>query len=148
MAHQLLRTVYPQPTLDIAAVLAERNQWDGPLLQRHMDGHLMMTSSTWYLHRHTDGDSFVTELHHDLADLNDTACADVANLLAALAHELSEPLTAITGYLGGMREVLRSPGQDLASVRAATHAAAEQATRAAEAVRLLRHLAATMQRAH
>ena len=147
MAHELLQTILPRPPRDIEAVLAERSQWDGPLLQRHMDGRLIITSSSWYLHRNADGESLVTELHHDLTGLNDAVCADVANLLGALSHELSEPLTAITGYLGGMREVLRSPGPDLAGVRAATDAAAKQATRAAEALRLLRHLAATMQRA-
>ncbi len=76
----------------------------------------------------------MTELHHDLADLNDTAlrgCSQSAGGIGARA--IGTATTAITGYLGGMREeFFDRRGRIWPACALPAHAAAEQATRAAE----------------
>jgi two-component system sensor kinase FixL len=62
----------------------------------------------------------------------------VGSLAAALAHELNQPLAAITNYLGAAQELVDGDISDPAMLRDAVSSAAEQALRAAEIVRRLR----------
>jgi len=62
----------------------------------------------------------------------------VGSLAAALAHELNQPLAAITNYLGAAQELVDGDISDPEMLRDAVSSAAEQALRAAEIVRRLR----------
>ena len=62
----------------------------------------------------------------------------VGSLAAALAHELNQPLAAITNYMGAAQELVDGDISDPEMLRDAVSSAAEQALRAAEIVRRLR----------
>ena len=68
----------------------------------------------------------------------------LADALAVLAHELSEPLTAISNYVDGAQRILQQGWPDLENVRKAMAQVSSQIARGAEGVRLLRDLATAM----
>ena len=68
-------------------------------------------------------------------------------MLAALAHELSEPLTAISNYVDGAQRILQRGWPDLENVRKAVAQTSAQIARGAEGVQLLRDLANVMRNA-
>src|SRR5262249_33951121 len=62
---------------------------------------------------------------------------------STLAHELNQPLSAITNYLRGSRRLLENPSEaDRARVRDAVDKAADQALRAGQIIRRLRDFVA------
>ena len=67
--------------------------------------------------------------------------AMVGEIAAGIAHEVNQPLTAITNYAGASDRLLGASEPDLAEVRTALHEIAAQATRAADTIRRLRRLA-------
>lgn len=144
-SHHLLRTVFPQTLQDIEARLRFQNSWRGGLIHRHADGRAIMAVNHWHMHRGPDeSSSLVTEVHSDIAHEEAAASRDLADVLAALAQELSEPLTAINHHVADAQLVLRQRWPDLEHVREAMTQAARQIARAAESVSLLRHLANEM----
>jgi two-component system, LuxR family, sensor kinase FixL len=63
----------------------------------------------------------------------------MGEMASALAHELNQPLSALTNYLKGSRRLLdRSTDKEAAPIRDALEKAAEQALRAGEIIRRLR----------
>ncbi|MET0744582.1 MAG: ATP-binding protein, partial [Microvirga sp.] len=63
----------------------------------------------------------------------------LGEMASTLAHEINQPLTAISTYLKGSRRILeRMDGPDVAVLRDAVNEAAEQALRAGEVIRHLR----------
>ncbi len=62
----------------------------------------------------------------------------MGELAATLAHEINQPLTAIGGYLGVVRQLLTADPIDVAKVRDAALQAGGQVERAASVVRSLR----------
>jgi two-component system, LuxR family, sensor kinase FixL len=67
--------------------------------------------------------------------------AMVGEIAAGIAHEVNQPLTAITNYASASGRLLGASDPDLAEVRSALHEIAAQATRAADTIRRLRRLA-------
>jgi signal transduction histidine kinase len=136
-AHRLLRTIFPGALLDIEATLLTEHSWQGGLIHRHADGRAITVMSQWVLHRHGDAaeDAMVTEMH------SDTISIQLADLMATLADELSQPLTAISNYVNGARRTLLREPPDPDRVDRAMALAADQLVRSAEHVKLLRSLA-------
>ena len=67
----------------------------------------------------------------------------MGTLAAALAHELNQPLTAITNYMEGARDLVGSTDPDtIAMIREALDEAAQQSVRAGQIVRRLREFIA------
>jgi signal transduction histidine kinase len=64
--------------------------------------------------------------------------AAASETASALAHELNQPLSAITSYLGAAQLLLTQPARDDARLAGAIAGAAREATRAGEIVRRLR----------
>jgi signal transduction histidine kinase len=64
--------------------------------------------------------------------------AAASETASALAHELNQPLSAITSYLGAAQLLLAQPVRDEARLAGAIAAASREATRAGEIVRQLR----------
>jgi two-component system sensor kinase FixL len=63
----------------------------------------------------------------------------LGEMASTLAHEINQPLTAITNYLKGSRRMLeRMDGEQAAVLRSAVDQAAEQALRAGDVIRRLR----------
>lgn len=52
-SHQLLRTIFPQPLVDIEAQLIDEGQWAGELIRRRRDGERVVSASHWSLRGHT-----------------------------------------------------------------------------------------------
>ena len=67
-----------------------------------------------------------------------TRVGSMGEFAAALAHEINQPLTAISNYTRLAREAAQGQPADLSSVAEATAKAAEQVDRAADVVRRLR----------
>jgi two-component system sensor kinase FixL len=71
--------------------------------------------------------------------------AMVGEIAAGIAHEVNQPLAAITNYAWACQRVLGASDPDIAEVRAALQEIGTQAVRAADTIRRLRRLARTPQ---
>lgn len=81
------------------------------------------------------------ELQSELAHMS--RLTSMGEMASALAHELNQPLSAISNYLNGSRKLLESAADERsAMVREAVDKAADQALRAGEVVRRLRDFVA------
>jgi len=77
------------------------------------------------------------ELHAELAHVSRLSA--MGEMASALAHELNQPLAAISNYMKGSRRLLASsPDPNAAKIEAALDKAAEQAIRAGQIIRRLR----------
>jgi two-component system, LuxR family, sensor kinase FixL len=74
--------------------------------------------------------------------------ATIGEMAAGVAHELNQPLTAISNYAHACKRLLERPRTDVAEVREALQQISEQTTRAADIIRRLRALAQNRQSAH
>jgi two-component system sensor kinase FixL len=72
--------------------------------------------------------------------LNVSRMATIGEMAAGIAHELNQPLTAISNYASACERLLARPGADLADVREALQQIRAQTTRAANTIRQLRAL--------
>jgi len=64
----------------------------------------------------------------------------MANMAASIAHEVNQPLAAISTYALACERLLGSPNADIAEVRRALRQIAEQALRAGDSIRNMREL--------
>lgn len=80
------------------------------------------------------------ELQNELARV--ARVSAVGSLTTALAHELNQPLAAITNYMEAAQELVDTKGADPEDLRDAVSSAAEQALRAAKIVSRLREFIA------
>jgi two-component system sensor kinase FixL len=143
-SHQLLRTVYPRGLPEIEALLHARQSWSGGLMHYHALGGPVMTVNHWFLTSdRNEPFSRVTEVHGDIVPGGE-GCGHVADLLEALARELSEPMTAISYYIEGVRVHVQPAWPDVAELRKAATKMTGQAKRASSAIRILRALALAM----
>jgi two-component system sensor kinase FixL len=93
------------------------------------------------LTEHQKTEARLQELQSELVQISRlTAMGEMAS---TLAHELNQPLAAITNYLRGSRRLLESPSDaDRTRVREAVDKAADQALRAGQIIRRLRDFVA------
>jgi PAS domain-containing protein len=140
-SHQLLRTVYPRGLQEIEETIGARQSWSGGLMHFHALGGPVMTVNHWFLTKdRKEQFSRVTEVHGDIVPSGE-GCGHVADLLELLARELSEPMTAISYYIEGVRFLVQPAWPDVAELRKAATKMTGQARRASSAIRILRALA-------
>lgn len=140
-SHQLLRTVFPQALTEIEATLVKRNTWSGGLIHRRADGTAVMALNHWYVYHDVDLQTcLVAEVHASIPQDRSAVRHELADVLAALAQELSEPLLAISNYVDGAQRDLEVGWPNLNSVREAIARASMQIARGTEGVHLLREL--------
>jgi len=72
--------------------------------------------------------------------LNVSRMATIGEMAAGIAHEMNQPLTAISNYARACERLLVRPDADLAEVREALQQICAQTTRAADIIRQLRAL--------
>lgn len=136
VSHQLLKTIYPRALNEIKETLLRQSNWSGGLIHRHADGRAVMVVGHWYLHRNDSGyDAVISEVHSDAVG------QQLGDLIAVLAHELSQPLTAINNYIDGAQRILDRAWPDLDTLRKSMVLAANEIARGAEGVKLMRDLA-------
>ena len=81
------------------------------------------------------------DLQSELADVSRVTA--MGALASSIAHELNQPLTAITNYVETVRDMLEKPDEaTLAAVREALDECADQSIRAGKIIRKTRDLAA------
>lgn len=68
-----------------------------------------------------------------------TRLSTVGEMASGIAHELNQPLTAITGYVDGSAHRLRASGEASPEILSALKKASDQAMRAGEVIRRIRH---------
>ncbi len=73
--------------------------------------------------------------------------ATIGEMAAGVAHELNQPLTAITNYAHACSRLLARPGADTSEMQQALTEITAQAGRAADIIRRLRRLAGSRQSA-
>ena len=120
LAHELLRTRFPQPREAIEQQLREAGAWSGELAHVRKDGTTAIVDTRWTLLREgPDAREVVLELGTDV-----TLRREVERLksefVSIVSHELRTPLTAVRGALGllegGMAGELAEEGRDLVGV--------------------------------
>jgi two-component system sensor kinase FixL len=135
-SHQLLKTIFPKALNEIEDTLQSQSNWSGGLIHRHSDGRSIMVVGHWYLQRAVDGrDAVVTEVHSRAVG------RELADLIAMLAHELSEPLTAISNYINAAQRIADGAWPNREGLRNAMAQAANQIARGAAGINLMRDLA-------
>ena len=143
IAHKLLRTSSCQTLTEIEAQLTDRKIWRGGLIHYRSDGQPVIVASHWHLHNEAEGhETFVTELHSDIVPSGEPAASDLADILATMAHELSEPLTAIGNYMSAAQRALHPSWPDKVRAGQAVEAAIGQLARARETLAQVRALGA------
>lgn len=88
-----------------------------------------------------DSQARLQELHGEL--LHVSRLSAMGEMASALAHELNQPLAAVSNYMKGSRRLLASsPDPNAPRIEAALDKAAEQAIRAGQIIRRLRDFVA------
>lgn len=141
---------------DIKAVLLVDGSWEGELLETTCDGKAVTVLTRWSLSRDHRGqpiailasnndisDARLAEeaLHRSEVDLvHISRITMMGELTASIAHEVNQPLAAITTNAEAARRWLGRPVPDLNEARAAIERAASDARRASEVIRRIREL--------
>ena len=143
----------------LKAIEGKRSHWSASYRFRKTDGVYAEILDRGYLIRDPSGRALravgamldLTERRHAQAEIQriQSELIHVSRLSAmgamasTLAHELNQPLTAISGYIRGSRRLLEPVVEpDLSSVKEALEAAETGALRAGQIVRRLRELVA------
>jgi len=141
VAHELLRTIFWTSQHEIEAMLVQRKSWSGGFIHRRSDGGLVMTAHHWHLHEDGDQDGpLLSELHSDvtMSDAHDAVV--LSDIIGGIGQELSQPLTVISNYLGGVSRLPQRPGPDRGKSSLALAADAEQIDRIRDGIGLFRRL--------
>jgi hypothetical protein len=144
-SYRLLRSTFPVPVQEIEAAFMQRKTWKGGVIHRHADGRSILAVNHWYLHRNDAVDApLVTEVHSDMTRTGDGMPCDLADVLAALAQEFAETLTALKSCVNSAAVSLQAGWPDLKNVREEIARGPAEIARGTESVRLLRELADRM----
>jgi len=101
-----------------------------------LDGARLFTGFVRDLTERQDRERRLSELQSELAHVS--RVNELGQMVSALAHEVNQPLTAMTSYLGGLRRLLAAGNQQAA--QQVTERIAEQADRARRIIQGLRDL--------
>ena len=141
VSHQLLRTTSWQELDEIEAVLLDQKTWNGGLVHYRADGQPVVAANQWHLHHETSSrGAFVTELHADIVPGGTLLGFQLVDVLTTMAHELSQPLTAISSYISGAQRSLQPAWPDRPRLDRGLTEAATQLARTKEILGRLRAL--------
>lgn len=138
-AHRLLQTRSWQALHEIEAALEARHSWVGGLIHHRVDESPVMAAHRWQLHR-MGSDAFVTELHSDIVAAETPQAAQLADVMATIAQELSQPLAALGGYLGGVQRAYERPWPDRTYLDHGMAEASKQLVRAGRRLQRVRDI--------
>jgi PAS domain S-box-containing protein len=150
---ELLKTVFPIPLERITAELLNSGRWEGELVRTRKDGTQVVVASRWSLQRdardvpiaalETNNDiterkraeeqrGRLRELERDLARINRVSV--MGELAASLAHEIKQPIAAVSLNAETCLQWLRREPPGLEQARRATSRIVNDAKRAASIV--------------
>lgn len=90
VSHDLLRTCFPAPLVEIEAELGRAGRWTGELVHSARDDRCVVVLSRWRLHHHgTLGEMVVVEAHTDITALRERERALAASE-ARIARAIAE----------------------------------------------------------
>jgi two-component system sensor kinase FixL len=105
--------------------------------EMHSGGKRHFTGFVRDLTEHQRTQAKLQELHSELVHISRLSA--MGEMASALAHELNQPLTAISNYMKGSRRLLAaSADPNIAKIETALDRAADQAIRAGQIIRRLR----------
>lgn len=110
------------------------------------DGGRFFTGFVRDLTQIQDSERRRQELQTELARLS--RLTEMGEMASTLAHELNQPLSAISNYVQGCRRLVGSPGADPDKLRDALQETANQALRAGQIIRHLREFVARGETEH
>lgn len=138
MSQQLLKPAYWQTFEEVEAILAAQHTWNGGLILHRADGSPVVAGNFWSLHQ---AEGLVSEVHYDIVPPGTQASAGLADVLTTIAQELSQPLTAARGFIGGAKRAAAQSNQPRdARVDRGLEAGTAQLGRACEILRKVRAL--------
>jgi PAS domain S-box-containing protein len=70
-SHDLLKSRFPNPLVEIEAELRARGEWRGEIIHTARDGRELVVSSHWVLHRHASGRTVVMDVQSDITSLKE-----------------------------------------------------------------------------
>jgi PAS fold len=145
MSHELLKPSHWRSLSEIEAVLLERSEWSGGLILHRADGRPIMTANYWHLHQGVGGvGTLVTEVHTDIVSPATSEGEVLADVVTTIAQELSEPLTALGGFVSGAQRAVRPVWPDRAMLDRGLAEATAQLARAGEILGRVRALGETL----
>jgi two-component system sensor kinase FixL len=104
--------------------------------EAHLGTHRIFTGFVRDLTETQQTHARMQELQQEL--LHTSRLRTTGQMAAAIAHELNQPLTAVTNYLRATQHLLGAPSPDMARIGEAVEFAARQTLRAGEIIRRLR----------
>jgi hypothetical protein len=143
-SHDLLRSHHWLTLDEIAEILADRSEWHGGIILHRADGQPVMVGNYWRLHADPAGTgSFVTEVHTDIVASDSPASSELADVMATIAQDLSQPATAATGFIGGVRLSVQQARLNRDLLDRGLADAAAQLARTGDIIRRVRALGAS-----
>ena len=106
-----------------------------------------MTAHQWHLHPDIDGrEPLVNELHSDIAVADEREANVLADIIGAVGHELSQPITTVSNYIAGAARALPPASPEIADSSRALSLATEQLDRIRDGMVLFREISVALHR--
>jgi PAS domain S-box-containing protein len=113
VAHQLLRTEFPQPHGVLRANLLERGQWEGELIHFRKDGQRITVASQWVLHTDAAGrPAAILEINNDITERK-SAEEQILKLNTELEQRVQERTAELTSANRELEAFTYSVAHDL-----------------------------------
>lgn len=107
--HKLLQTTFPMPRAEIDAALREQKSWQGNLIQKTKDGSTIIVACRKTLNEEGNavlevGRDITAQLRTEEALRETEKLAAMGRVASIIAHEINNPLAAITNIFYLLRE--------------------------------------------
>ncbi len=110
-AHELLKTVFPQPIQELRAHLEDTGIWSGELEHTTKDGRKVCVASHWVLEASNGQSALVVDVSNDVTELKDAEAKlsalneelrrsnhDLGQFAYVVSHDLQSPLRHVLSY--------------------------------------------------
>ncbi|MDE1182138.1 ATP-binding protein [Paraburkholderia sp.] len=155
--HRLTHTSFPAPLEEIRAELLHTDHWQGELQRLRRDGSVVIVSSRWALWRDANGTPrAVLATNNDITGRKQmeqalarstaelahvTRVTMLGELAASIAHEVTQPIAAISTCGSAALRWLTRPTPDVAEARQSVAQMVRDAQRAGDVIQQIRSMA-------
>jgi PAS fold len=145
LSHELLRLTSWQSRDEIETTLRQQRTWTGGLILHRADGRPVVAANHWHLFDEPSGAvPFITELHSDIVPTGAAEEIGLADVMATVTQELSQPMAALSAYLNGIQKILRRPERNGAHLQSATEVALKEIQRGSDVLKRIRAIGETL----